>query len=116
MRVSIVFMKKTINQRLLTKRKVKSSRFAKNKVLFVVNQSEIEEAIHSGWPLRGIFELLKSEEKLDCSYSTFCRHVKEFINTKGKPTSKRTSPNTTNKGSIKEFVYDPTPKDIEEFI
>jgi hypothetical protein len=71
-------MKKTLAERIAARySKKKISARGSHLAKLLALRYEIEGAIHSGWPLRTIWDHLSMEGKINCSYDTFRRFIRK---------------------------------------
>jgi hypothetical protein len=71
-------MTKTLAERIAARySKKKISVRGCNMARLLALRYDIEGAIHSGWPLRTIWDHLSMEGKINCSYETFRRLIKK---------------------------------------
>ena len=50
--------------------------------MFLASKDEIDEALAAGWDGKKIWEALKGMGRIDCSYATFTRHIREYAKKK----------------------------------
>src|SRR5947199_340404 len=90
-------VEKSLSDRLakrdLTKNK---SKVTKNKVAFLALRNDINEAIHAGWAIKTIWEILSEEGKISFSYKTFRTYVSRLI-----LAEKSTQPSSSSSNSNK---------------
>jgi len=67
---------------------------------FLAHSEDIKIAVDAGWSLRIIWDTLRTESKITCSYRSFCEHVNKFIH--GKSTQGRSinPPNTQSTTTV----------------
>jgi hypothetical protein len=71
-------MKKTLAERIAARYSNKEiSVRGCHRAKLLALKYDIEGAIHSGWPLRTIWDHLSMEGKINCSYDTFTRFIRK---------------------------------------
>ena len=67
---------KTLSERLVIHAKTQDG---KSRAVLLALREEIQQAIHDGWPIKAIWELLKTEGKIDVGYHAFNKRVNRLI-------------------------------------
>jgi hypothetical protein len=71
-------MTKTLAERIATRYAKKNiSGRGSHAAKLLALRGDIEGAIHSGWPMRTIWDHLSMEGKINCSYDTFRRFIRK---------------------------------------
>lgn len=69
------------------------------RISFLAVKEEVKAGIDAGHSAKLIWELLSEKGCIDCTYPTFCRHVRRHIKTKIENTTLRSPPKTERRES-----------------
>lgn len=130
-------MSKKLTERIAAQMQTKKpTRSGQNRAAFLALRSEITEALDDGWPVKTIWQTLRTEEKINFGYDAFINYVNTLIrNPKTipvptlvtpsavsvEPASQKTKPTQNKPAPIKKperergagFKFNPTPNPNE---
>lgn len=102
--------KKSLSDRLaviaLQQKGASGTKRGANLATFLAVREEVYEALSDGWPIRSIWEGLRSEGRINCSYRTLCRLIKNDGALDKKKNPSREPKNHPNNGPKKEAKID----------
>jgi hypothetical protein len=79
-------MPNSLSQRIAERVKAENmTASGKNRAAFLALRDDIQGALDDGWPIKTVWETLRKEGKVGCSYETFIRYVKRLIGPKAQP-------------------------------
>jgi hypothetical protein len=103
-------MKKTLAERIAARYSNKKiSAKGCNTAKLLALRYDIEGAIHSGWPLRTIWDHLSMEGKINCSYDTLRRFIRKQMPSPSKAAQDRSGLEERNQREAAERGNTPPP-------